>query len=1253
MLLGLLASLLALYFLKYVPSQRADFHRRAFLELNQINTAFQERNDAFIGVIQNFKDTIRAADTPGYLAQFFRWKYYTKKNTKSSEPLSFRQISFEHNDLTDNWQISYMLAGAEKNDTAQASLSINLDSILHPIVSTYSDIFTDYLLIQDTVADNNIASNFFPTKIPKKGVVLFNSSSTPVDYHVKLDTLLKKTDGFSLENVHDVTIQGNPYKLFLYPVHLRNERVIIAGLISKERYAQGAETIPINLIAVGCILLLLLLLNLPLLKIYILGPLERITSLDIRMIICAFFLAAFMIFFLSSFFFLGHTRTEGDQRLLDSLGNRIQDKFKAEIGDVCRQLEHYDTLYAIMPQLNNDDVSALSRFLQDSSNAADPQLYHSYKKYFSSAGFGRTLFLNPKSRKPPKPDSADFAINALFHPYIYPRMNLVFWIDSNGEWLARWAFENKFADLPSINVKNRQYFIDVHNNDLFTLPKIQSQKPKLKCSSPDSVYAFAIQPTLSRIDGAYDVTIVIRSNYENIHNSLLKTANSQSGKPHQKTTSPKPPEMLGISTEMYSVSNTIMPPGYGFSIIDNSGQILYDSRPGRSLLSNLFTEAGDNTDLQQCVRYRYKRYFDGFNLKGRQVALMSKPMKDLSYTLIVYSNVSFNEGFQFHSLGLACFSMAVILLLIALIALLNEWSRRKPTLLAIWPEVFKWLHPVPDKMKYYSHIRIWMLYLLGIYLVSWLFIEYLLHEDMEPSLFTLSLAFPFFIALHYYFIREKYYLLHDIPVSSPPPPSSWKQFKTLVKAHFCVPLGTILTAIFIYSISKSTSGWQVFINSILYAIFLFTIGMSAWRFNKTNARSDQTKPQPPDDLIRRYASTILVGIPVICMIPVTGLFMLFFKEENNRERQIVKLNMARMVEARRRNIDSSMNSIFFSTAVDSIRQKAKFESGIYFLGNTQIKQESRDTASFEPFDGYSDLHQLLFTLDSTTLEPQGKALDNAYDSSWELFRNKHNGYTLLYRNIGLNSDPLGIYLIDTATRATALHVFGSKLCTLSPYTIILFFIALVVVGYSAYRLTISLTRHIFLLDVLYKYYIAICVFENPDQAGEIGEVNISAIQLVLEDTYNNLWQSLSTEEKYILYDFALDGFTNYKSGTILYRLLRKKVVRITPELRLAPASKSFHNYLLNKDIFNKGDMNDKDDLEVFTFMKKVRKQGSWQAFRVPLHILLAAGGLFIFLTQDALYQKVIGLVTSVPAMAQMVLNIFERNKNGGDKGSTN
>jgi len=610
-------------------------------------------------------------------------------------------------------------------------------------------------------------------------------------------------------------------------------------------------------------------------------------------------------------------------------------------------------------------------------------------------------------------------------------------------------------------------------------------------------------------------------------------------------------------------------------------------------------------------------------------------------------------------LGLACFSMAVILLLIALIALLNEWSRRKPTLLAISPASFNWLHPVPDKMKYYSHLRTWMLIMLGIYFVSWLFIEYLFHEDMEPSLFTLSLAFPFFIALHYYFVREKYYLLRSIAVSSPPSqpsqasPSSWKQFKSLIKAHFCVPLGAILTAIFIYSLSKRTSGWQVFINSILYAILLFTVGISAWRFHKTDAQSDQTKPQPSDNLIKRYASTILIGIPVICMIPITGLFMLFFKEENNRELQIVELNMARMVETRRRNIDNSMNSNFFSAAEDSIRQKAKFESGIYFLGNTQIEQKPQDTASFKPFGGYSDLHQLLFTLDSTTLEPQGKALDNAYDSSWELFRNGHNGYTMLYRNIGLNSDPGDIYLIDTATRATALHVFGSKLGTLSPYTIILFFIALGVVGYSAYRLTTSLTRHIFLLDVLHKYYQAGDPFEELNQAGEIPEEKILADQMAQKDCYDSLWQSLSTEEKYILYDFALDGFTNYKSGTILYRLLRKKVVTITPELRLVPASQSFHNYLLNKDIFNKGQMNDKDDLEVFSFMKTVRKQGSWQAFRVPLLILLAAGGLFIFLTQDALYQKVIGLVTSVPALAQMVLNLFERNKNGGDQGSTN
>jgi hypothetical protein len=151
----------------------------------------------------------------------------------------------------------------------------------------------------------------------------------------------------------------------------------------------------------------------------------------------------------------------------------------------------------------------------------------------------------------------------------------------------------------------------------------------------------------------------------------------------------------------------------------------------------------------------------------------------------------------------------------------------------------------------------------------------------------------------------------------------------------------------------------------------------------------------------------------------------------------------------------------------------------------------------------------------------------------------------------------------------------------------------------------------------------------------------------LEKFYDGLWKKLSTEEKYILYDFALDGFTNYKAGILLYKLLYRDLLFVDKNFQLRVRSADFHNYLLSKDIFNQY-LQDPEDIKVYKYMTSVRKQGFWQAFRVPLQVIIGAAGLFIFFTQEALTQKIVGLCTSLPFITQMLSSLFDRSNGQKD-----
>ncbi len=139
--------------------------------------------------------------------------------------------------------------------------------------------------------------------------IVFNSGDLSLDYQVNMDTLLKKNDGFSAMNMYNVQIEGNNYKLFLYPFPFHGQRTIMAGLVSISNYTSRYESAPISLITTASILLLLLVVAIPLLKIYIIGSHERITTFDLRMIIGTYFIGGLILFFLFAWNFLGSVQS--------------------------------------------------------------------------------------------------------------------------------------------------------------------------------------------------------------------------------------------------------------------------------------------------------------------------------------------------------------------------------------------------------------------------------------------------------------------------------------------------------------------------------------------------------------------------------------------------------------------------------------------------------------------------------------------------------------------------------------------------------------------------------------------------------------------------------------------------------------------------------------------------------------------------------------------------------------------------------
>jgi hypothetical protein len=333
-------------------------------------------------------------------------------------------------------------------------------------------------------------------------------------------------------------------------------------------------------------------------------------------------------------------------------------------------------------------------------------------------------------------------------------------------------------------------------------------------------------------------------------------------------------------------------------------------------------------------------------------------------------------------------------------------------------------------------------------------------------------------------------------------------------------------------------------------------------------------------------------------------------------------------------------------------------------------------SSFLPVSSqYQDIHQLFFPRDSNVLSASSHP-NAAGDSSWQFFTSDspaHRQVTLQYYapRDWVDKAPLRLQAGTDAAAAT-LAVISHQTGSTGSLFIFLYFGAQLLAVFLAYKVTMALAIRIFMIGIfrdskcpprdhlpgeppphdhpandtsiapggpphspqeehpdedLPSWLSAIRSEEKQSKEQEL----ILCNRLIHEKLYAQLWSPLLPIEKFVLFDLAKDGFSNYRTASILYQLRKKKLL-VFCNGRLDLVSDSFREYVLDQST----------DKSVISSLKKSRQNGTWQAFKLPLTILFTAFGLFIFFTQGALYQKLGGLFTSLISMGAQISSFFDR-----------
>jgi hypothetical protein len=152
---------------------------------------------------------------------------------------------------------------------------------------------------------------------------------------------------------------------------------------------------------------------------------------------------------------------------------------------------------------------------------------------------------------------------------------------------------------------------------------------------------------------------------------------------------------------------------------------------------------------------------------------------------------------------------------------------------------------------------------------------------------------------------------------------------------------------------------------------------------------------------------------------------------------------------------------------------------------------------------------------------------------------------------------------------------------------------------------------------------------DADGIGPISDSLIFKLQLTSQYFYTYIWQSLTKEEKFLLYDLAEDGLVNPYDDHNLTMLICKGLI-IKPSGTLMLFNKGFRNFILTAI----------GNTEANRIKEQVKDNGSWGSLKTPMNLVILAILFFLLFSQQEAYSRIITYITTIGAGLTAILRIF-------------
>jgi len=392
---------------------------------------------------------------------------------------------------------------------------------------------------------------------------------------------------FQFSSVFNVTVAGADYRLFVQPIQLSfdaapRESLILCGLWSNDRLSSDSFAMPYSsVIWFGLTVIATGCFLWPFLKINYMNRTERLRRRDVWLLVFSIFFGTTSV--LLMLLKWTHTSQVGTEidQDLDRLAGRIQKNVTDEIGRARLELA---------------TLSATRRVEELAERPWDP----------------KTTILSKK----------DGDLKG------YPYFDFAFWVNSDGRQLVKFTADRE--PTPQTTLATFSFFKDATTGErLITgkcLPASTGETPEasLQVVCPD---AYSLEATISPNTGRFYT--VIAAPYA----------------PSRKRTPSSSLTVQALAIRPMSLVNPLLPPSFGFAVLERNGRVLFHSDVVRNLSENFIQECKDPSIVQAALFSESPQHVDlVYSGKDRR-ALLTK-ITGLAHeplTLVVFHDVDLDR----------------------------------------------------------------------------------------------------------------------------------------------------------------------------------------------------------------------------------------------------------------------------------------------------------------------------------------------------------------------------------------------------------------------------------------------------------------------------------------------------------------------------------------------------------------------------------------------------------------------------------